>query len=148
MRVLALDPATITGVADGIAGGNPVLSIVHLRTSADDDFDDMMGRAAEWMLTRLRTDPPRVLVLEKPVPPFASRDFDSTRMGLGLDGLWTGLARASGVYVRHAPIQSWRKGVLGNGRIKGADAKRRMLGICKSLGWPAADHNAAEAAGI
>lgn len=147
MRVLALDPASITGVADGIAGGTPVLSTVKLRTSADDDFVDIMGRAAKW-LQELLADPPRVVVLEKPVPPSASRDFDSTRMALGLDGLWTGIARARGCYVRHAPIQSWRAVVLKNGRMKGAEAKRSMVMLCKKLGWPAADHNAAEAAGI
>ena len=148
MRVLALDPATITGVADGIAGGTPVLSTVHLRKSPDDDFDDLMDRAARWMLERLVRDPPRVLVLETPVPPLASRNFDSTRLAMGLDGLWTGIARARGVYVRHAPVQAWRAGVLGNGRMKGPVAKARMVEMCKRLKWPAIDHNAAEACGI
>jgi hypothetical protein len=148
MRVLALDPATITGVADGIAGGTPVLSTVHLRKSPDDDFDDLMDRAARWMLERLASDPPRVLVLETPVPPLASRNFDSTKVAMGLDGLWTGIARSRGVYVRHARVQEWRAGVLGNGRMKGPVAKARMVEMCKRLKWPAIDHNAAEAAGV
>lgn len=149
MRVLALDPATITGVADGIAGGTPVLSTVHLRKSPDDDFQDIMCRAAAWMIGRLEArDMPRVVVLETPVPPLASRNFDSTRLAMGLDGLWTGIARSRGLYVRHVTVSSWRKGVLGNGRLKGPVAKARMVEMCKRLKWPAIDHNAAEAAGV
>jgi hypothetical protein len=62
--------------------------------------------------------------------------------------LWTGIARSRGLYVRHVTVSSWRKGVLGNGRMKGPVAKARMVELCKRLKWPSIDHNSSEAAGI
>lgn len=146
--ILAVDPSTMLGVAVGPSGGTPVLSTVKLRLDAGDDHVDVFKRAGRWLWELVARDPPDVLAIEMPLPPMLSRNFVSTRIGLGLDGLFTGIAGAAGVRIVHAPIGEWRKCVLGHGRMKGADAKRAMLTRCRQLGWDAPDHNAAEAAGI
>lgn len=151
MMVLALDPATLTGVADGEPGGTPRLSVVRLRHDPDDETDDLFRRAAEWLWRRIATEPPDVMAIELPVPPHRARgvtQHSTTVLTMGLYGLFVGIARARGIKVVHAHIATWRKCVLGKGNLPGDQAKRAMLMRCKQLGWNAPDHNAAEAAGI
>lgn len=149
--ILALDPATLTGVADGVPGGTPMLSVVRLRDDADDPPEELFRRAATWLWTRIATDPPALLAIERPVPPHQAKGFTqakTTVISMGLHGLYIGIARARGIKVVTAPISTWRKAVLGKGNLKGEQAKYLMMMRCKHLGWSAPDHNAAEAAGI
>lgn len=149
--VLAIDPATETGIADGIAGKIPALSVLRLRHDPDEDHDDLFRRAALWLWRRISVAAPDFLVIEAPVPPHRAKGFttyNTSALALGLNGLYVGIARAAGVHVITAPIRTWRKGVLGRGDLPGEVAKRAMVKHCRLLGWDAPDHNAAEAAGI
>lgn len=149
--ILALDPATLTGVADGIPGGIPVLSVVRLRNDPDDEAEELFRRAATWMWGRINADPPAVLAIEVPVPPHQAKGFTqhkTSALMLGLYGLYVGIARARGIKVIRAPIRTWRKCALGVGNLPGEQAKAAMMKRCKQLGWYSPDHNSAEAAGI
>lgn len=149
--ILALDPATLTGVAYGIPGGTPKLSVWKLREDPDDEPEEIFRRAATLMWRRMVLEPPALLAIEVPVPPHMAKgvtQHKTSAIMLGLYGLYVGIARARGVKVIPAPIRTWRKCALGVGNLPGEQAKRLMMKRCKALGWEASDHNAAEAAGI
>ena len=150
-RLLALDPASITGVADGYIGGTPTLTVWKLREDADDEAADIFRRAARLLWLRISLEKPDVMAIEMPVPPHSAKGYTqyaTTLISIGLFGLFTGIAGAARIKVVPAHIATWRKAVHGKGNLKGPDAKRRMVGLCRQLKWEAPDHNAAEAAGI
>lgn len=151
MRLLAIDPATVTGVADGLAGGTPMLTVIRLRTSPDDTAEDIFGRAGEWLWRRLVLGKPDVMAIEQPIPPARMKgktNYQMTKISHGIYGTMIGIAKAAGVEVLPVHIASWRKCVLGKGNMPGADAKRAMMEQCRRLGWPTETHDGAEAAGI
>jgi len=151
-RILAIDPGTNgMGIADGIVGETPTLSAIKFRADDDDDHLDILGRAGRWMWMRVSLHYPDVLAIERPVPPHAARgftNFDTTMLTIGLYGGLVMIAKAARIKVVPAHIATWRKAVHGKGNLKGPDAKRRMVELCRQLKWEAPDHNAAEAAGI
>jgi hypothetical protein len=149
--ILALDVATHTGVCDGVAGCTPRLSTINWRHAKTDDVTAIYSRAVGWMATRLKDDPPALVVIERPVPPSAAwgnTNHQTTLITIGLFGVFCGIAACKGIEVLEAPISSWRKFALGSGKLKGSIAKQRAVELCQHLGWPAEDHNAAESAGI
>lgn len=149
--ILALDVATHTGVCDGAPGDKPRLSTQKWRATPDEDISVVYARAVGWMATRLKDDPPALVVIEQPVPPSAawgSTNHQTTLITIGLFGIFCGIAACKNIEVLVAPISSWRKFALGAGNFKGKIAKQKAVELCKQLGWPAADHNAAESAGI
>lgn len=149
--ILALDPATLTGVADGVPGSDPVLSVVKLRRDEDCTHIDLIRRAADFMWRRMANDRPDLVVIEAAVPPHAVKGHTTARSTEVLQqvrGAYIGIAAAAGVKVVEVHIRTWRKSVLGMGNLPGARAKYLMMQQCKHLGWNAPDHNAAEAAGI
>lgn len=150
MQILALDPATRTGIAFGEPGRAPDICTVNFRRSRNDDVEDIFGRAVAFAATRFRDRRPDVLAIEAPLPGGKSKNASATVIALGLYGIFTGIARAKGVRVLPAPIGSWRKFFLGRGNLKGPAAKAECVALCRRLGWevPGDDHNAAEAAGI
>ena len=151
MRILALDPATNMGVADGLAGGVPKLSVVRLRLKPEDEAEDLFGRAGEWLWRRIVLGKPDVLAIEQPIPPMKMKgvtSYQMTKISHGLYGALIGIAKAAGAEVMPVHIATWRKCVLGHGRMPGADAKRAMMEQCRRLGWAAETHDAAEAGGI
>ena len=149
MKILALDSATKTGVAIGVAGETPKLWTQVWRLDKQDGPPEIFGRALVWMATILRDDPPDLVVIEQPIYSVAGNTtHQTTTIIQGLYGIFTGTVKAKGIELLVAPIASWRKFALGHGRLKGDDAKRRMLALCAHMGWPSEDHNSAEAAGI
>jgi hypothetical protein len=148
-KILALDVATKTGVAEGRPGEVPRLQTIDFR--GDDGLTGLYGRATLWMATKLRDDPPDLVVIEKPVPPsaaFGHTNADTTMITIGMFGLLCGIVHCKSIRLEIAPISTWRKHFLGNGRLPGPIAKAMALERCALLGWTAIDHNAAESAGI
>ncbi len=141
--ILALDPGKRTGVALGVPGARPVLSVVNFARTHDGPED--------IFACTLETDKPTLLAIEAPIPPSQKAgltNFDTTLIAIGLSAIFRGAARERSIPIKLAPIGSWRKYVLGCGNLKGADAKAGMVRLCRGLGWGDVDHNAAEAAGI
>jgi hypothetical protein len=146
MRILALDLALRTGIADGEPGFTPDLAFVDFdgRTDAD-----VFARVAKWMVQLLHEQRPDLIAIEAPVP-----KFDKSLQN-GMRGVVLGLACCKSVQVLEVEVQTWRKYALGFGNLKGVVAKAQCVELCGRLGWKVpttkrgnVDHNAAEAAGI
>jgi len=142
--VLAIDPATRTGVASGRPGTTPLLTTIDLAREFD-DYEDIFGRAITWFSGKLDDGPPELVIIEGLVP---AKNHANAVTAIGLHAIFAGLARARKVPVRFAPVSSWRKYFLGVGKMEGARAKAECVRLCRQLGWDPPDHNAAEAAGI
>lgn len=150
VEVLAIDPATKTGVAYGPVGGAPRLWTESFGGDGS-DWVGVYGRATFWLADFLRTHKPAVIVIEGVVPPSAAQGFtnhDTTMITIGLFGIFTGLAGCKGIDLKVARIATWRKHFLGKGNLKTQEAKQAALRRCRLLKWEAPDHNAAEAGGI
>lgn len=139
MLILALDPATKCGVAEGLAGGAPDLQTINFGRELDDP-EDVFGRAGLWVARRLDSPPrPAFFAIEVPVP-----KYDSLVV-LGLYAIFIGAARARGIPIKRANVRTWRAHCFGNGNLKRPQAKAAAIEVCKRHGWPAVDDNAAEA---
>src|SRR6202790_5370466 len=152
-KILALDVATKTGVAEGRPGEVARLQTIDFR--GDDGLTGLYGRATLWMATTLRDEPPDLVVIEKPVPPsaaFGHTNADTTLITIGMFGILCGIVHCKSIRLEIAPISTWRKHFLGRGNAPGVLAKEMALERCALLGWggwgAGIDHNAAEAAGI
>jgi hypothetical protein len=148
-KILALDVATKTGVAEGRPGEVPRLETIDFR--GDDGLTGLYGRATLWMATKLRDDPPALVVIEKPVPPsaaFGHTNADTTMITIGMFGILCGIVHCKSIRLEIAPISTWRKHFLGKGNHPGPIAKGLAMQRCALLGWDHEDHNSAEAGGI
>jgi hypothetical protein len=144
--ILALDPARKTGVAIGSPGARPFLSVVDFGRPLD-DHADIFARALKW-IDRALGERPTHLAIEKPIPPsgnFGFTTFATTEIALGLAAIFRGAARNAGLPIIEAPINSWRKYSLGNGRLKRKEAKASSIHMCRLLGWGDVGDDAAEA---
>jgi Holliday junction resolvasome RuvABC endonuclease subunit len=147
--IIALDPATHCGCAIGIAGGEPRLSSVAMRDSKDDTHEDIYGRAARWFDHVLQRYQPCLVAVEKPFYATGNSTFATTVVLQGLYAVLTGVARARNITVWPVTVQTWRKHALGKSKHGSRDeAKKAMVKLCRTLGWPAPDDNAADAAGV
>jgi hypothetical protein len=153
MRILALDPATTTGIADGIAGATPTLSKIRFRHTVDETAEIIFGRAALWFAGYLEADDPPIamVAIEAALVPSqvaGVTTFDTSLIAMGLQGLFHGLARARGIDTMRAPIAAWRQFFLGSTRMRRAEAKKAAIRNCALLGWGDVGPDAADAAGI
>jgi len=146
--IIGVDPATLTGLCWGRVGETPRLESRKFRVSPLDKVEDLFGRAAYYWANILEGLDPVVVAVEAPVRIIGTSNDDTTTLTRGLYAIFAGLARARSIRVLPAQISTWRKYFLGHGHLAGAVAKRECLRRCTLMGWPAPDHNAAEAAGI
>jgi hypothetical protein len=137
--ILALDSATVTGVAYGEPGADPKLETVKFGGRDFDDEFDIWSRAQVWLLRRILDERPALICIEGLVP-----QYDKT-IQCGIYAVLGAIARTKGIPVLIAPIATWRKFCLGGGRMKGKIAKARAVELAAQLGWDPPDHNAAEA---
>lgn len=139
MLIIAIDPATRCGVAEGLAGGTPDLRTINFGRVMDDP-PDVFARVLGWIVRRLDAPPrPAFVAIETPVP-----KYDSSLV-LGIHAILCGAARARGIPIKHAAVGTWRAYALGTSKLKRPEAKAAALQTCKRLGWSAPDDNAAEA---
>lgn len=148
MQILAIDPNTKTGLAEGEPGDRPHLETQNFRRDDTDEPEDILERATFYFADRFRQRSPGAIFIEAPVPPSqltGATTFNTTLVTIGIYAIVVGIARCKSIPIEKAHISSWRKYALGSGRLKGADAKRLAVRLCGQLGWSAPDHNAAEA---
>jgi hypothetical protein len=157
--ILALDSASVTGVAIGEPGSDPFLEAV---TFGGRDFDtdyDVWARAQVWLIrliaARLEAgNPIGMLVIEQMVPQFTPRREDGApaqgtgdkSLQIGIFACLTAVAVNKSIPILVAPIRTWRAYCFGSGNMKKKMAKSMALETCSRLGWDVPDHNAAEAA--
>lgn len=146
--IFAFDVASNCGIAEGYAGETPRLYSERLVKDGD-DLDDSFARAIKFMARRLLADRPDVIIIEAPIPAAAMNgrtNAQTIAMLLGLASCMGGAARAKGIMVRRVNIGRVRKNFLGVGNLKGPEAKRRTVALCRALDWNPPNHDAADAA--
>lgn len=140
MLIIAIDPATRCGVAEGLAGGTPELKTINFGGRELDHPEDVFARATAWIGRRLDAPPrPAFMAIEVPAP-----KYDSLIV-MGLYAIMVGAARSRQIIIKRAAVQTWRAWCFGTARMKRPQAKAAAIETCRRLGWPAADDNAAEA---
>lgn len=145
MRIMAIDPATTTGVCIGHAGDRPQLSSHKFREDKDDEPENIFGRATFWLADCLSRETFDLIAIEAPFP---SQNFATSMIALGLFGIFTGIAKCKSIPITRVQISVWRKYFLSSGRMPGPQAKKESLRVCEALGWDTSGHDSAEAAGI
>lgn len=144
--IIGIDPATSAGICEGIVGKTPTLLTQRFR---GDTHEQMFGAATAFFAKFLKDRSPDLVAVEAPImATWGKTNAQTTDLTRGLYAIFTGIAGAKGITVLPAHIGTWRKYSLGHGGLKGPEAKRQCVALCKQLGWPAPDHNAAEAAAI
>jgi len=150
MKIWGLDIASHTGVAEGVVGERPRLYTMHF-VKEHDTHDDACGRAIAWVAERTSIERPDLVYMEAPIPNAAMAgrtNADTMALLFGLAASIGGTLRARGIPVRRVNIQKIRKHFIGVGNLKGPEAKRRTVALCKALGWEPPNHDAADAAAV
>lgn len=145
---IGLDIASNMGVCEGAPGETPRLYTVRL-ASGDVDHGAAFAKAIKWMAQRLLVSRPDWIVIEAPIPAAAMNggtNAATLAMLWGLAACIEGTARAKNVPVRRLAIRQVRKNFIGIGNLKGPEAKRRTVALCKALGWSPQGHDSADAA--
>jgi hypothetical protein len=146
--VITFDPAKTCGCAVGPIAGKPALSS-HVLGDDDTPNTDVFGRAAGLVCDLVNLYQPVLIAVEQPFYKDGESNYATTVMLHGLYGAITGAARARRVLVWPVAVSTWRALALGTSKFGSRNgAKRAMMALCAQLGWPAADDNAADAAGI
>lgn len=138
MRILAFDTATNTGLAFGIAGGQPIAWSVSL------------GQVA-WPVrfARLMTLTERCVLKYQPdlvvVEEFVGGPKANTNLA-GLVAIVQGQSKRMGCQVASYWPSTVRKGFLGG--VPKKDVKQHVFRRCHELGWAVPDTDAADAAAL
>lgn len=146
--VIAIDPATNTGLCHGYVGSKPRLLAQRFR-SGDDQDEDLYGAATFFFASFLKDRTPDLVAIEAPImASWGKTNAQTTAITRGIYAIFTGITRCKGIPLIRADIGTWRKFFLGRGNLKGDEAKRQCVRLCRQLGWNAPTHDAAEASGI
>lgn len=149
MIILALDVASVTGVAEGEPGGTPTLSTVRFAQPNDGPFE-AFGRATKWAARRVSREPQIMAAyIEAPaIMKWGKTNHRTTEMLRGLRACVAGVMRARDIPVHDASIRAVRACFIGNGNLPGVTAKAESMRIAKLLGWNPKNLDEADAAGI
>ena len=152
--ILALDVATTLGWARGRVGNCPSSGSIRFDGGAARPTDNQVfGAALNWIVALFEQGPlPNILIMEALLPPTAMTGETTTavrdRLG-GLHGIMRGVAHRYGVgEISTVSVGAVRSHFIGDRSLRRAAAKREVLYKCQALGWPARDHNAADACAI
>ncbi len=137
-----LDIASQTGIAKGAIGNRPTLSIFVATRPVDNGPEPAFGRMTAWLAAELREAAaanalPIAVWTELPIRPGAMQGRTNSKTIRLLTGLWacvTGVVRARGIPCHTVDVATVRAAVLGDGRIGGAEAKRRAFRLCRASG--------------
>lgn len=153
--ILAIDPATSTGIAFGQAGGSPILETRRWRIRPDEPVADVLGRAVYWLNGALGGADAVAIETPPYIPPNVGRDPTKPTTNRSVDeflqrlyGAITGVVRSRQIPLIEVAPNGWRKsfGIVSSG---GRDVvKAAAIRQCRLLGWTPADDNQADAAGI
>jgi hypothetical protein len=139
-RVMALDIATSTGVAFGVAGKSP-RATTYVFGKAGGSQEARFAKAMGITRNLIERYEPDHVFFEAPIGGEKANAFL-----IGLAACITGTVAECGVPVMRAPVQSVRKHFLGKNLVKKdfpgltetqarAAIKQRIIGRCTALGW-------------
>ncbi|MEF3129118.1 hypothetical protein [Rhizobium leguminosarum] len=148
-RILTLDLASRFGWTFGVAGGKPVSgSRYFTRDGGPPKGGPISNGAKFWNAMRFISGAiedyrPTNIVCEMPIAPSSKQGQTSTaafEILYGLPAAVRGMAYGLGVYEwEYATPSTVRKHFIGNGGMKGEDAKPIVFRKCLALGWISAD---------
>ncbi len=154
MRVLALDQASKTGWALGTIEGG--IASCGSNKVKGDEVGHFLVAFEDWLRVFLDENPVDLIVFEKPILP-GQTQLSTLRKLYYLSGHIEVAAIRRGIEVRECFMQEWRSKFIGTSRaprdiLKHSDRqkwiKARSLDRCKELGYPATNHDEADACGI
>ncbi len=150
-RILALDIATATGVAEGAPGEQPTLRSVRFGEQGA-SLEASFAAAIAWTEQVLQERRPGMIVFEAPLAPSFMRGHTSAntiRKLMGLAAVITGTAHRHGFYnIREATVSDIRRHFLGRRRLRSAEAKKATIARCRELGLNPKNHNESDAAAL
>ena len=144
--ILALDLATVSGWAEGPAGG-PVRSGSVRFAPAGSTHGEIALGAIRWFSDRLTVSKPSLIVYEAVnVQHMAGKtNLNTIRVLCGLPFLLEGVAQGFGIYdIREAKTADVRKFFIGSNPQR-KEAKQATIDRCRMLGHDPVDDNAADA---
>jgi hypothetical protein len=136
------DIASQTGIAKGAIGARPSLSTFVATRPGDNGPEPAFGRMTAWLAGSLAVaarygELPIAVWTELPIRPGAMQGRTNSKTIRLLTGLWacvTGVVLARGIPCHTVDVATVRAAVLGDGRIGGAEAKRRAFRLCRAAG--------------
>ena len=149
--ICCLDVATVTGIAEW-SPDMPVPRFYSVRfSSPGDEHTETFTRALRWIAERLALGDIRCVYLESPLRLGAAAGQTNADTVLRLNGLWAVISatvKYARVKYRDVNVQEARKVFLGNGQLRGSDAKPRALAMAESIGWRPNTLDEADAAAV
>src|SRR5262245_51731453 len=151
--ILSLDVATTTGWARGRLDAVPTSGSVRFGARANAAADDIFASALVWAQQIFAREPrPDMLIIEELLPPDINhgRTTRAVRDRLaGLHGIMRAAARHAGIAeITSVSVSAVRAHFISNSRAPRVVAKGQTLRMCRLLGWPACDDNAADALAV
>lgn len=136
--ILALDLATNFGFAEGLPGQRPHSG--HGRfASPNASHEAIFWDALKWATARFQLARYRLILIEAPLPSSFARgrtNVNTTTVLFGLPAVIGAVAHGLGQYnVKKATPDDVRAFFLGQRRLKGPEAKKRVIQKCRDLGW-------------
>jgi crossover junction endodeoxyribonuclease RuvC len=144
--ILALDLATRTGWARGVANGEPEFGSVNFGKQGASN-PARFAHALDFAIDIFKCDsPPDILVIEAPIKVQAFSVQQAAKMLFGLPAIFMGVAYKCEVRrIYERDVRDVRNVFIGHRNLKTAHAKEAVERRCRQLGWHAPDHNAADA---
>jgi hypothetical protein len=146
MIIVGLDLATTTGWARGAPGEIPRCGIVRFAGSEGASNNAIFANALKWFSEFLKDEPrPTSIILEAMLPIEALKGETSRQtrdLLAGLHGIVRAVGHCRGVYeIADVSVLAVRQHFCGKRTAKKEDVLER----CRTLGWDAGNHNAADA---
>lgn len=148
MRIMALDPATVTGFAFGEAGSIPKSGSVRLKRPGE-SADVAAFNALAFLRDRFVLDRPDLCCVEHYLTPVAQKSADAVILSIMVFGVIVAMCRAYGVRFEAPKADTIRKHFCGAANAGArANTKLMVLNRAKLLGYiprDCADDNRADA---
>ena len=148
--IVAIDCATVSGVAEVEPGAKPRFYSVRF-ASPGDEHPETFKRALVWIARRLAIGDVAAVYLEAPLRMGAASGQTNADTVLRLNGLWaviSAAAKSRGVRYRDVSVQDARRVFIGERGLRREEAKERAMRMAHLIGWDPNNLDEADAAAV
>lgn len=119
----------------GVAFGRPphMPKLFSKSFGEDSTLTECAGALSVWFAEMLAVYKPDIVGIEAALPPIASRDQYSARLGLGADFMIKGLCYRAGVRCIEIDGNKWKSRILGTSRLKSEKVKARSKAVARAF---------------
>lgn len=143
--IMALDLATVTGLAWGGAGSTP-LSISHRIAAPGTELGPFLHRFGLWLNEQISVLAPGAVIYEAPILTGDKTSIDTAMKLICLAGLADMICFRRGIKPWRADSSEVCKFFTGRGRYGNREEKKAAVKeTCRRLGWSFQDDNGADA---